>query len=80
MSVLHAKGELAAGEAFIGRSIIGSRFDCRIESVTELAGRVAIIPELTGRAWITGTHQHAIDPSDPWPEGYRLSDTWPMKT
>ena len=37
----------------------------------------AIIPEITGRAWITGTHQHMLDPDDPWPEGYRLSDTWP---
>ena len=36
----------------------------------------AILPEIAGRAWITGTHQHMLDPADPWPEGYRLSDTW----
>ena len=78
LSVLHAKGQIGVGEPFIGRSIIGSRFDCRIADVTEVAGRTAIVPELSGRAWITGTHQHMIDPDDPWPEGYRLSDTWPM--
>ena len=36
----------------------------------------AILPEISGRAWITGTHQHMLDPSDPWPGGYRISDTW----
>ena len=33
----------------------------------------------SGRAWVTGTHQHMLDPSDPWPAGYRVADTWPMK-
>lgn len=79
MAVLHAKGRLGVGERFIGRSIIGSEFHCRIDSLTDLAGRPAIVPCLSGRAWITGTHQHLLDPSDPWPEGYRLSDTWPVE-
>ena len=79
MAVLHAKGQLAVGERFIGRSIIGSEFHCRIDSLTEVAGRPAIYPCLSGRAWITGTHQHLLDPSDPWPTGYRLSDTWPVE-
>lgn len=77
LAVLHAKGQLKVGEPFIGRSIIGSEFECRIVSQCDIAGRPAIIPSLAGRAWITGTHQHLLDPSDPWPEGYRLSDTWP---
>lgn len=77
MAVLHAKGQLEVGEQLIGRSIIGSEFMCRIDSTTEISGRPAIIPRISGRAWITGTHQHMLDPSDPWPEGYRLSDTWP---
>ncbi|MDH4608307.1 proline racemase family protein [Pseudomonas sp. BN102] len=78
MAVLHAKGQLQPGEAFVGRSIIGSQFHCRIEALTEVAGRPAIIPSISGRAWITGTHQHLLDPGDPWPGGYRLSDTWPL--
>jgi proline racemase len=79
MAVLHARGELKVGERFIGRSIIGSEFDCRIERETAVAGRPAIFPSISGRAWITGTHQHMLDPDDPWPLGYRLSDTWPVK-
>lgn len=77
MAIMHAKGQLAVGERFIGRSIIGSQFDCRIEGLTEVAGRAAILPSLAGRAYVTGTHQHMLDPQDPWPEGYQLSDTWP---
>ncbi len=77
MAVLHARGQLALGESFIGRSIIGSEFHCRLEEVTSLGGRPAIIPSITGRAWITGTRQEMLDPDDPWPLGYKLSDTWP---
>lgn len=77
MAVLHARGQLRRGEAFVGRSIIGSEFHCRIEEEVSLAGRPAIRPVISGRAWITGTHQHMLDPSDPYPGGYRLSDTWP---
>jgi proline racemase len=78
MAVLHARGKLKAGERFVGRSIIGSHFDCRIERETMVGGRPAIVPSISGRAWITGTHQYMLDPDDPWPLGYRLSDTWPI--
>jgi trans-L-3-hydroxyproline dehydratase len=78
MAVLKARGQLKVGDAFVGLSIINSRFDCRLEAETELGGRPAIIPSITGRAWITGTRQEMLDPDDPWPAGYRLSDTWPM--
>ena len=77
LAVLHARGELNPGEPFVGLSPIDSRFDCRIESVARVGDREAVVPSLGGRAWITGTHQHMLDPGDPWPEGYRLSDTWP---
>ncbi len=77
MAVLHARGELAIGEPFQGVSIIGSRFDCMIDGETEVNGKSAIFPAIAGRAWITGTHQHMLDPDDPWPAGHRLSDTWP---
>ena len=77
LAVLHARGELSPGEPFVGLSPIDSRFDCRIESLARVGGREAVVPSLSGRAWITGTHQHMLDPDDPWPGGYRLSDTWP---
>jgi trans-L-3-hydroxyproline dehydratase len=77
MAVLHAKGLMRPGERFIGRSIIESRFTGRIEAETKLADRPAIIPSITGRAWITGTSTHMVDPDDPWPQGYKIADTWP---
>jgi proline racemase len=79
MAVLHARGLMQTGDKLIGRSIVDSRFDCSIVSETKIADRTAIVPSVRGRAWITGTHQIMLDPDDPWPEGYRLSDTWPLK-
>jgi len=79
MAVLHARGEMQPGDKLIGRSIIDSRFDCSIVESTRVGDKTAIIPSIRGRAWVTGTHQIMLDPDDPWPEGYRLSDTWPHK-
>jgi proline racemase len=78
LAVLHAKGILKVGDRFIGRSIINSRFDCEILRETRIGDKPGIVPALAGRAWITGTHQHMLEPTDPWPGGYRLSDTWPV--
>jgi len=80
MAVMHARGEMAVGDAFTGLSILGSRFDCRIDSEVTLNGTPAIIPTIQGRAWITDTRQLMLDPDDPWPQGYRLGDTWPLMT
>ena len=77
MALLHAKGDMQVGETFSARSIIGSEFQGKIVEQTLVGDIPAIIPEISGQAWITGTHQHMLDPTDPWPEGYRLSDTWP---
>jgi len=77
LAVLFARGVLGVGDRMIGRSIIGSQFDCRIEAAAQVGERAAIVPSIEGQAWITGTHQHMLDPTDPWPGGYRLSDTWP---
>jgi len=76
MALLHARGEMAVGDRFRGLSILDSQFDCQIEAKTELGGIPAIIPSIRGRAWVTGTHQLMLDPADPWPRGYRLTDTW----
>lgn len=77
MAVLRAKGQMQVGDRYLARSIIGSEFLGRIEADTMLGGRPAIIPSISGRAWITGTRTEMLDPTDPWPGGYRLSDTWP---
>ena len=77
LAVMHARGEIGLGEAFHGVSIIGSVFKCAIEEQLSLDGKDAIIPSVSGRAWLTGSRQLMLDPDDPWPLGYRLSDTWP---
>ncbi|WP_380058215.1 proline racemase family protein [Falsihalocynthiibacter sp. SS001] len=76
MALLYAKGEMAEGQTFEATSIIGSKFTGRIAKTTKVEERPAVIPEISGRGWVTGIHQHMLDPTDPWPEGYRLSDTW----
>lgn len=77
MAVLAKRGLLKVGDAYIGESVIGSRFHCSVESQTRVGDIEAIVPAISGRAWITGTHQHMLDPDDPWPRGYRVADTWP---
>jgi proline racemase len=69
MAVLRARGVMGVSETFIGRSIIGSQFICTIAADAVVGGKPAIIPTISGRAWITGTHQHMLDPADPWPSG-----------
>ncbi|MDG1378318.1 MAG: proline racemase family protein [Yoonia sp.] len=77
MAVLHAKGDMTVGESLTGVSIIGSECQGKILGETTVGDKAAIRPQISGRGWITGTHQHMLDPTGPWPAGYRLADTWP---
>ena len=77
MAVMRARGQMRVGDRYLARSIIGSAFLGCIEADTRIGGKAAIIPSISGRAWITGTRQEMLDPDDPWPLGYKLSDTWP---
>ena len=74
MAVLHARGQMRTGDSMIHESLIGSRFTGRIVAETTVAGRPAIVPTISGRAWITGFHTYLIDPSDPWPDGFQVAD------
>lgn len=76
MALMASKGQMAVGQEFVATSIIGSAFTGKIEAATSVGDRAAIIPLVSGRGWITGIHQHMLDPDDPWPQGYKLSDTW----
>jgi proline racemase len=78
MAVLRARGLMDVGEELVVRSVINSTFTGKILADTRVGETPAIVPAITGRAWITGVHQHSLDPTDPWPRGYRLADTWPM--
>ncbi len=77
MATLRAKGHMAPRETYLARSIIGGEFNCGFQDIKLSTGQAAIAPRLRGRGWITGTHQIMVDPTDPWPGGYRVSDTWP---
>ncbi len=76
MALMAERGQMRPGQSFEAVSIIGSRFTGRILGTTQVGNRPAILPEISGRGWITGIHQHMLDPDDPWPQGYRLRDTW----
>lgn len=77
IAALHARGLMSVGDAMTHASVIGSTFEGRIVAETTVADRPAIVPAIRGSAWITGITQVLLDPSDPFPEGYLLSDTWP---
>ena len=77
MALLNATGQMKIGDTLLVRSIIDSEFLGRIESEATLGEISAIRPTVSGRAWITGRSTFELDPDDPWPEGYRISDTWP---
>jgi proline racemase len=77
MAALHARGLMRAGDSMTHASVLGSTFEGRIVSETDVGGRQAIVPAIRGSAWITGITQLLVDPTDPFPEGYLLSDTWP---
>ena len=72
LAQLHGRGQLATGAAFVNESVIGTRFTGRVVEETTVAGRPAIVPEITGRAWITAMGQYLLDPSDPFPAGFDL--------
>ncbi len=77
MAVLHSKGLMQVGDIYIGRSVIDSKFQCRIIGEASVGNHRAIIPEISGRAWISGQTTLMLDPDDPYPDGYKVSDTWP---
>src|SRR5215475_1172002 len=76
LAALHARGQVKVGDKRRSRSIIGGEFLVELVSETTIEGRPAIVPRLTGQAWIYGTEELRVDPSDPFAKGFALSDTW----
>jgi proline racemase len=72
MAALHARNELALNTDFVNESLLGTRFVGRLVSEVPLGEIQAVVPRITGRAWITGMAQYLLDPSDPFPEGFVL--------
>ena len=76
MAALHARGQLALEEDFVHHSIIGSTFVGRLTGVTQVGSHAAVLPTITGRAWVTGRATWVMDPQDPYPHGYTVGDIW----
>ncbi|WP_396913003.1 proline racemase family protein [Mycolicibacterium sp.] len=78
LAVLRAQGLIDVGEQFIHESVIGSTFGARIDRMTTVGPYEAVVPRISGQAYITEISQVGLDPADPFPTGYKLSDTWPV--
>ena len=76
MAVLYERGELGLNEVFRYESVLGTVFTGKLEREARVGSYRAIVPSLTGTAWITGINQYVVDPSDPFPEGFRVGDIW----
>ncbi|ORA33670.1 proline racemase family protein [Mycobacterium aquaticum] len=78
LAVLKAQGLIDVGEPFIHESVIGSKFGARIDRMSTVGPYEAVVPRISGQAYITEISQVGLDPADPFPTGYKLSDTWPV--
>jgi len=76
MAVLHAKGKLGLNEPFAHEGILGTIFVGRLVRETTVGRYRAVVPTLSGQAWITGFAEYVLDPSDPFPEGFTVGDIW----
>jgi proline racemase len=76
MATLHARGRLGLGEDYVHESILGTTFTGRLLEETVVVNRPAVVPQISGQAWITGVAQYVLDPTDPFPEGFTVGDIW----
>ncbi len=76
MAVLHAKGKLPLHQDFVHEGILGTTFTGRLVEETRVGPYPAVVPTLSGQAWITGFAQYVLDPEDPFPEGFTIGDIW----
>jgi proline racemase len=72
MALLHRRGKLGVGERFVNESPLGSTFEGRILKETSVASIPAVVPEIRGRAHVTGLHRFTVTPEDPFPEGFLI--------
>jgi proline racemase len=76
MAALYAKGKLGIGEDFVHEGILGTIFTGRLIQEARVGDYRAVVPTLSGQAWITGFAQYVLDPEDPFPEGFTVGDIW----
>ena len=76
LAVAHARGEIRIGDKRTSRSIIGGEFVAEAIGETTVGNRKAVLPRITGQAWIYGREELRMDAGDPFPRGFALSDSW----
>ena len=76
LAVMHAKGQVGIGDEVTMLSTIGSRFLSRIVGITQVGEHKAVLPNISGRAWIFSNGEYGVSPDDPFPEGFTMADTW----
>ncbi|MFL5724579.1 MAG: proline racemase family protein [Chloroflexota bacterium] len=76
MATLHARGSLGVGDAFRHEGILGTVFTGRVVEETHIGEYPAIVPTISGQAWITGFASYVVDPTDPFPDGFTIGDIW----
>ena len=79
MAALHAKGRLQLHQDFVHEGILGTTFTGRLIEETRVGPYAAVVPTLSGQAWITGFAQYVLDPDDPFPEGFTVGDIWGLQ-
>ena len=72
MALRHHRGEIRVGDQHVNESMLGTRFTGTVLSEVHVGGTLGIVPQITGRAWVTGFSQHLIDPTDPFPAGFTV--------
>lgn len=75
-AVMAARGQVIIGETKLARSIIDSEFQVQVTAQEEIDGQSCVLPQISGRGWIHGIHQIGVDPTDPYQQGYKVSDCW----
>ncbi len=76
LAMMHARGTAAPGDRFVATSLIDSQFDVELAGTSTVGDRAAVLPRISGRGWLFGTRVTSIDPTDPYPTGFTLSDLW----
>ncbi|MBI3965476.1 MAG: proline racemase family protein [Chloroflexi bacterium] len=76
MATLYARGRLPLHTDFRHAGILGTTFTGRLVEETRVGPYAAVVPTITGRAWITGIAQYVVDAEDPFPNGFTVGDIW----
>jgi proline racemase len=76
MAVLHAKGQLGLNEDFVHEGILGTTFTGRLVGSTTVGPHPAVVPTITGSAYVYAISNYLLDPMDPFPEGFTVGDIW----